>query len=248
MNNISKGLALLLIQCIFINSAYSAPACKGPNKNDPGCVSAAAAPPVSINRVWADWLNEEIIVEGTNFSGSTTVSIAGAPVTINAQTPTQLDVKFPPLAKGNHNLVVSDAPSASSDSLSFYAKSELVDPDLTGCPCEIAWATELGSLWNPPTLVTECYELSPGGAGNPEDIAGTVLTDPTDSGVYPQYPIGAAFTEEPNESVCQLTEVDASSSIPTATDLVKTRINRTQQGDCRNVLAANICGSITAVP
>ena len=113
MNNISKGLVLVLIQLALINSAYSAPPCKGPNKNDPGCGSTAAAPPaVSVNRVWADWLNEEIIVEGANFSGSTTVSIAGAPATINAQTPTQLDVKFPPLTKGNHNLVVSDAPSA----------------------------------------------------------------------------------------------------------------------------------------
>lgn len=248
MNNIFKGLALLLIQFIFINSVYSAPACKGPNKNDPGCVTAAAAPPVSVNKVQADWINEVILVEGANFSGSTTVTIAGAPATINAQTPTQLDVKFPPLSQGNHNLVVSDAPSASSASLSFYAKSELVDPDLTGCPCVTAWASELGALWNPTTRVTECYELSPGGAGNPEDIAGTVLTNPTDPSVYPQYPIGAAFTEDPNESVCQLTEVDTSSSVPVPTDLVKIRINRTQQGDCRNSLVANICGSVTPVP
>ena len=249
MNNIAKGLALLLIQFTFINSAYSAPACKGPNKNDPGCATAAAAaPPVSINKVQVDWLNEVILVEGANFSGSTTVTIAGAPATINAQTPTQLDIKFPPLTKGNHNLVVSDAPSASSDSLSIYTKSELVDPDLTGCPCETAWAAELGALWNPTTRVTDCYELSPGGAGNPEDIAGTVLTDSTDASVYPQYPIGAAFTEDPNESVCQLTEVDAFSSIPAATDLVKTRINRNQQGACRDILVANICNTVTPVP
>ena len=241
------GLALVLINLVFINNAYSA-ACKGPHKNDPGCVSAAApAPPITVNRIWADWLNEMIFVEGTNFSGSTTVTIAGTPVPINAQTPTQLEIAFFTLPKGNHNSVLSDAPSASSDSLSFYAKSNLVDPTQSGCPCATDWTNILTSagLW---AKNVTCYELIPGGPGNPEDISGTVLSNPTDPTVYPQYPIGAAFTADPNESVCQLTEVNESSGIPTATDLVKIRLNRQQQNDCRTILENNICNTIIQVP
>lgn len=253
MNNLyMKGLYLLLVQFIFINSAYahgdhSVP-CSGPHKNDPGCQTATATTAVKITSAQIDWLNETIMVGGENFSGSTTVSITGIPITINSQTATQLVLSTTALPKGNHNLVADDATSASSDSISIYVKSEMVDPTLTGCPCETEWATELNplSLWNNP--VTDCFELSPGGAGNPEDISGTILTNPADPSVYPQYPIGAAFTEDPNESVCQLTEVNQSSGVPVATDLVKKRINRLQQGDCRTVLATNICGTITSVP
>jgi hypothetical protein len=248
MKNIARGLALLLIQFLFINSVSSAPACKGPNKNDPGCAVAEAAPAaISINSATVDWLNEEILIKGENYSGSTTVTIAGVPATINTQTSTQLDVKFPSLPKGNHNLVVSDTTSSSSASLSFYAKGELVNPDLTGCPCATDWYNSLNPL-GLYTQTADCYELSPGGAGNPEDIAGTILTNPTDPSAYPQYPIGAAFTDDPNESVCQLTEVDQISGIPTPTDLVKIRINRAQQGSCHDILVANICNTVTPVP
>ncbi|MGR9036763.1 MAG: IPT/TIG domain-containing protein [Gammaproteobacteria bacterium] len=258
MNNISnKVWGLLLMQFIFINSVYahgdhSVP-CSGPHKNDPGCDTVTvAAPPVSVTSVQIDWVNETIIVGGANFSASTMVTIAGSPATINVQTATQLDVAFTALSKGNHNLVVDDAPSTSSDSMSFFVKSEMIDPALTVCPCEDGvtndWSTELGALWSPPaTKATDCYELSPGGPGNPEDIAGTVLTDSTDPSVYPHYPIGAAFTEDPNESVCQLTRVDTASGVP-VTDLVKKRINRQQQSDCRSILDAHVCSSITPVP
>ncbi|MGR9108405.1 MAG: IPT/TIG domain-containing protein [Gammaproteobacteria bacterium] len=246
-----KGISVILIQFIFIFSAH-AQHCKGPHKNDPGCGTTTSGPAattgVKITSVQIDWLNETITVGGENFSASTTVTIAGTPATVSSQTATQLSVSTIGLPKGNHNLVVDDATSTSSDSMSIYVKSEMVDPTLTGCPCATEWASALGSLWNPTPHVTDCYELSPGGAGNPEDISGTVLTDASDSSVYPQYPIGAAFTEEPNESVCQLTEVNQSSGLPVTTDLVKKRINRLQQGDCHAVLVNNICGNIITIP
>ena len=256
MNNIFiKGVAVLLIQFLFINGAYSA-SCKGRHANDPGCItsSATSASPIVINSVSIDWLNEIIIVYGSNFSGSTTVNIAGALATISNQTSTQLEIAFPSLSKGNHNLVVSDSSSSSSDSISFFAKGEMVDPSLIGCPCEptsgTGWSSTLGplGLWNKGTTTTNttgtvCYELVPGGSGNPVDIAATILSNPDDPTAYPLYPIGAAFTEDPNESVCQLTEVDESG----VTNLVQERINRQQQTACRNILADNICNSITNV-
>lgn len=250
MNNIIlKGVVVLLIQFLFINGAYSA-SCKGPHANDPGCTtpSAATASPVVINSVSIDWLNEKIIVYGDNFSGSTTVNIAGVSATVSNQTSTQLDVAFLSLPKGNHLLVAND-PSG-TDSISIYFKGYMVDSTLSGCPCEPDWSNTLGSLnlWNNGTSTTNttgtvCYELDPGGSGNPVDIAATILSNPDDSTAYPVYPIGAAFTEDPNESVCQLTRVDESG----ATNLVQERINRQQQAACRDILATNICNSITAV-
>ena len=254
MNNIfMKGLAVLFIQFLFINGAYSA-SCKGRHANDPGCItpSATTTSPVVINSVSIDWLNETIIIYGANFSGSTTVNIAGAPATISNQTSTQLDIAFPSLPKGNHNLVVTD--SSATDSISFFTKGAMVDPTLIGCPCEptsgTGWSSTLSplGLWNKGTTTTNttgtvCYEVVSGGSGTPADIAATILSNPDDPTAYPVYPIGAAFTEDPNESVCQLTKVDEAGAV----NLLQERINRQQQTACRDILAANICNSITDV-
>lgn len=255
MRNLTgKILATLLLEFAFLGALHahgdhSVP-CSGPHKNDPEClVSVAALPAITVNSATVDWLNENIIVRGENFSGSTTITLAGQPATIGSQTAEQIEIPFDAAIagtpKGNHNLVASDAPSASTSSISLFVKAEIIDQSLGGCPCETDWSTELGILWG--QNLTECYEIS-GGAGNPEDIAGTVLTNAADPGVYPHYPIGAAFTAEPDESVCQLTQVSNPLDPTAVTDLVKTRINRLQQGNCRTALANNICSTITPVP
>jgi hypothetical protein len=251
-----KILATLLMEFAFLGTLHahgdhSVP-CSGPHKNDPEClVSLAIAPAISVNSATVDWLNEKIIVRGENFSAGTTITIAGLPATIDSQTADQIDIPFDAAIagtpKGNHNLVATDGPSSSTSSISLFVKAEIIDQALGGCPCETDWSTELGTLWAPLTKTTDCYEIT-GGAGNPEDIAGTVLTDPADPSVYPHYPIGAAFTAEPGESVCQLTQVSNPLDPVAVTDLVKTRINRQQQGACRTSLVTNICSSITTVP
>ena len=237
------------IGLLHAHGDHSAP-CLGPHKNDSECAVAPPAPAtVSINSAQVDWLNEKIIVKGENFSADTTVTLAGIAATVENWTANQLDVAMDSAIagtpKGNHNIIVDDVPSSSSASISLFAKALIIDKTLAGCPCESSWSTTLGVLWNPVTKTVECAEIS-GGTGTPEDIAGTVLSDPTDSSVYPHYPIGAAFTTEPSESVCQLTQVDNTAPLP-VTDVVKERINRQQQGECRTVLASNICSTINTV-
>ena len=246
MNNlIVKGAVILLMAFAFIGTLQAhGPTCSGHHKNDPECVAPPPPVAIEVNIVSVDWLNEIITISGGNFSDSTTVTIAGSPVTIsNPHSATQLNIPFFALGTGNHRLVADDVPSSSNDSISFYLKGDMLDPADTGCPCAGDWETELNSvsLWNLDTQVTDCLIVTPGGAGNPEDIAGTVLTDSTDPSIYPHYPIGAAFTADPEKSVCQLTKVDDSTGIPTVSDLVKIRINRLQQSACRTVLVDNIC-------
>jgi len=250
---IVKIMVVLLMEFTLLNTLHahgdhSVP-CSGPHKNDPGCLVSALAAAISVNSATVDWLNEKIIVRGDNFSNSTTVTIAGIPATIGSQTANQLEIPFDAaiagLPKGNHNLIADDGPSSSSSSISLFVKADIIDQALGGCPCESGWSTELGSLWG--QKLTDCFDIA-GGAGSPEDIAGTVLTDSTDPAVYPHYPIGAAFTAEPDESVCQLTRVSTPLDPAAVTDLVKTRINRQQQGICRTSLVNNVCNTITTAP
>jgi len=252
MKNLTvKILAMLLMELSLIGALYAkGPApCSGSHKNDPGCNVSSLTAAISVNSATVDWLNETIIVRGENFSASTTITIAGLPATIGSQTANQIEIPFDAaiggIPKGNHNLIADDGPSSSTSSISLFVKADIIDQALGGCPCESGWSTELGSLWG--QKLTDCFEIT-GGAGNPEDIAGTVLTDSTDPTVYPHYPIGAAFTAEPNESVCQLTRVSSPLDPTAVTDLVKTRINRLQQGTCRTSLANNVCNTITTAP
>ena len=84
------------------------------------------------------------------------------------------------------------------------------------------------------------------GSNAPADFSGPALSDPTDPGVYPQFPIGASFYPgEPDDSVCRLVQVNADA---TAFDLVLERINETQQATCAAVLAAQICDTVTPIP
>lgn len=237
------------IGLLHAHGDHSAP-CLGPHKNDAGCAAPAPAPAaVSINSAQVDWLNEKIIIKGEGFSADTTVTVAGLAATVESWTANQLDVAMDSTIagtpKGNHNIIVDDIPSSSFASISLFSKASIIDNTLTGCPCEVGWSTALEDLWNPATKTVDCVEIS-GGIGSSEDIAGTVFSAPSDPSIYPHYPIGAAFTAEPSESVCQLTQVDNTAPIP-VTDVVKERINRQQQGECRAVLASNICNSINTV-
>jgi len=254
MNNLfAKILLALLIEFAFLgmlhaHGDHSVP-CSGPHKNDPVCLASAVSPAVSVNSATVDWLNEKIVVRGENFSASTLIMIAGQPATISSQTTNQIEIPFDAAIagtpKGNHNLVADDAPSTSTSSISLFVKADIIDKDIAGCPCEADWISELGVLWG--QNLTDCYEIT-GGAGNPEDIAGTILTDSTDPSVYPHFPIGAAFTAEPDESVCQLTQISTPLDQTAVTDLVKNRINRQQQGSCRTALANYVCNTITPLP
>lgn len=261
MNNLAvKMLVILLMEFTFLNTLHAhgdhSVSCSGPHKNDPVCLAPPPPPPpppppaISVNSATVDWLNEKIIVRGENFSTNTTITLAGLPATIGSQTADLIEIPFDiaigGTLKGNHNLMADDGPSSSTSSISLFVKAEIIDQALVGCPCEADWITELGVLWG--QRLTGCFEIT-GGAGNPEDIAGTVLTNSTDPAVYPHFPIGAAFTAEPNESVCQLTRVSSPLDPTAVTDLVKIRINRLQQGICRTALATNVCSSpITSVP
>lgn len=241
-------MELAMINALHAHGDHSVP-CSGPHKNDPECLTPALSPVISVNSATVDWLNEKIIVRGANFSVSTTITIAGQPTTIGSWTADQIEIPFDAaiagIPKGNHNLIVNDAPSSSTGSMSLFIKAEIIDLALAGCPCEAGWTGELGVLWGQD--LTDCFEIS-GGAGNPEDIAGTILTDSADPATYPQYPVGAAFTADPDESVCQLTRINSPLDPTAVNDLVKTRINRQQQGACRTALVDNVCGTITPLP
>jgi hypothetical protein len=256
MNQISMKLLLIVflgLACvgkIHAHGNHSVP-CSGPHKDDPGCDVVPPPPdPISINSTSIDWLNEKIIISGQNFSASTTVSIGGLPATIGSQSVNQieipLDAAIAGIVKGNHNLVIDDLPSASSSAISLFVKAELINKDATGCPCGVVWATELAGLgWGTPG--TNCFEIA-GNPGDPVDFTGTILTNPVDPAVYPHYPIGAAFTAEPEESVCRLTRVTSPLDPEAVADLVKIRINREQQTSCREEMALNVCNSITPIP
>jgi len=254
MNHVTiKILVILLVGPTFSGNLYAhgdhSNPCSGPHKNDPECIAPPPPPTISVNSATVDWLNEKIIVGGENFSASTAITIAGLSATIVSWTAYQIEIPFDAAIagtlKGNHNLIANDSPSSSTSSLSLFVKAEIMDQADTGCPCETDWSTELGVLWGP--QLTDCFEIA-GGSSNPVDIAGTVLTDSTDPSVYPHFPIGAAFTAEPNESVCQLTQVSTPLDPTAVTDLVKIRINRLQQGICRTALSNNVCSTIAPAP
>lgn len=242
---------LLLIVLSSSGPLLAAPGpCTGPNKNDPGCNTTTATPSsIVVNSAQVDWLSEQIVVNGENFSADTTVTIAGISATISNRTSTQLfipmDSAIAGTFKGNHKIIVDDLPSASSSDLSLFVKAPLIDSSLSGCPCEGTWSTELGDLWNPATKTAECIEVN-SGPGGTQDIGSTVYSDPNDLTVPPNYPIAAAFSTEPTESVCRLTRIDNSAN--PVTDIVKKRINRQQQSDCRAVLANNVCATINGNP
>jgi hypothetical protein len=232
----------------------AAPACKGPNKNDPGCDTTsapeepAAEPAVAglIDSATVDWSNQRVRVRGSGLSGVAQFTIGGSAVLAEAnESDTQLDLLFDAAMAAAVTLEGSYALKADgADVISIYFKSQVVDPAATGCPCETDWTEELGGLWGTPQ--TECVEILGPGSNDVADIAGTVLTDYTDPTVYPQFPVGASFTPgDPVDSSCRLVRIDGDA---TTTELVNIRVNESQQADCAASLKLHVCASILPGP
>lgn len=238
-----KGLTVLFFVLAFQSSLMAAPACKGPNKNDPGCPGASLEPlppPLAVDSITVDWLNEKLVVRGSGFTGSTSFLLGSnvTPLVTANVTDTELDIPFSSvmasevLSQGNYKLDVDGAME-----LSVYVESQIIDPGATGCPCQPDWSAELGGLWGPEN--TECLEIVGLLTNDPADIAGTVQTDFTDASAYPHYPIGASFIPgDPDNSVCRLVQVNNDASVD---ELVNLRINEAQQEECALLLRANIC-------
>ena len=250
MNPKLRGLgAVLFLLAIHLPMAMAAPPCKGPNKNDPGCgEEAPAVDPVVVDSVTVDWLNEELTVRGSGFTGATsfTLGTSAVPLPTTDVTATLLNIPFNTdiaaevITQGNYKLEADG-----TEQLSVFIESQIIDPAATGCTCELDWASELGLLWTDPPQA-DCLEIEGPGANDIADISGTVLTDPADAAVYPHYPIGASFYPgDPDSSVCRLVQVNADA---TAVDLVNLRINENQQADCAAALIANVCATVTPLP
>ncbi|MDT8319395.1 MAG: hypothetical protein RQ826_02585 [Xanthomonadales bacterium] len=248
MKKVPLGMTLgvLVFGLLAAQALYAAPACKGPNKNDPGCVAQVASPAV-VDSVTVDWLNQVVTVRGSNFAGTTAFMIGAiaTPLAVAYQTDTRVDLPFNAdisgevLSEGSYNLVVDGAVV-----LSVYFEDQVIDPAATGCPCETDWATALVGLWGSPQ--TDCYEIEGPLANDISDISGTVLSLPGDPDAHPQYPIGASFYPgQPGDSYCALVQVDGDA---TTTELANERINELQQEDCASALKAQVCANVYPLP
>ncbi len=246
-NLIFKGLAVLLLMGAFQASVLAAPACKGPNKNDPGCEEeAAAAAAAVVDSVTVDWLNQKLVVRGSGLAGATTfvlgnsVSLGVASVTdTELDIPFNLDMADEVLSQGNYNLKVDGAVQ-----LSVFIESQIIDPGDTGCPCQADWTLEPAVKWGIPSA--DCLEIEGPFSNDIADISGTIFSDYPVGAAYPQHPIGASFYPgEPDSSVCRLVEVNSDA---TTTDLVNKRINENQQATCATELKANVCATVTLFP
>ncbi len=231
----------------------AAPACKGPNKNDAGCEAPAPEEPAPeaasaglVDSATVDWIDQKVTVRGSALGGVTQFTIGGSAALTQANaSDVQVDLLFDAamaaavVLEGSYSLKADGA-----DVISIYFKSSVLDPAASGCPCDADWAAELGGLWGTPE--TECLEVSGPAVNDAADIAGTVLTNPDDTAVYPQFPIGASFIPgDPVNSVCRLVRVDGDA---TTTELVNLRVNEAQQADCAASLQLNVCGSTLPAP
>jgi hypothetical protein len=247
---LATGLIFLFVLTLLNGPAYSAPACKGPNKYDSGCPDAAdagteapAAVPIVVDNATVDWFNQKITIRGTGLSGPLEFILGGSsPLTATPVDDTVVELPF-------HTTVAGEVDQAGNyvlkvdgtGVLSLFFESQVIDPLDDICPCTTAWSGALGPLWAPPTKTTQCLEISGTSGNDVADIAGTILTNPNDPAVYPHYPIGAAFYPgEPVSSVCRLVEVNNDGS---QSDLVNLRINELQQADCAAVLQTNVCAA-----
>ena len=238
--------------------AYSAPACKGPNKYDAGCPDAATEPapeepapeePVTaaaaVDNATVDWLNQKIVLRGSGFTGTTQFVLGGSsPLVPTSVSDTVAELDFSTALAdevdraGNYVLKADGA-----GVLSLYFKSEVIDPGATDCPCDSQWADQLSAvaLWGPPNS-TQCLEIGGPETNDLADIAGTIISDPENPSA-PQYPIGAAFVPgDPVSSVCRLVLIDSDGS---QSDLVNLRINEGQQTACATTLQTHVCADPT---
>lgn len=253
-NLLLKGLSVLLLLGAFQASALAAPACKGPNKNDPGCNQEVAAAPAVVDSVTVDWFNQALVVRGSGFTGSTSFLLGSGvtPLATANVTDTQLDIPFAQVGgelaaevtlQGNYKLEVDG-----SVQLSVYIESQIIDPANTGCPCEAEWMAAPEVMWSTPTPTpsADCYEITGSDPNDVADISGTIHSDYPVNAIYPQYPIGASFYPgDPDSSVCMLVQVNDDTSV---VDLVSHRINEIQQAECAAALAFYVCATVTPLP
>jgi len=243
---LGKMSSLVVLGLFATQVLYAAPDCKGPNKNNPGCFDAAAAPAV-VDSATVDWLNQVITIRGSNFTGTTEFILGAlsAPLAIGYQTDTQVDLPFNAdisgevLSEGSYNLLVDGTLA-----LAVYFEDQVIDPAATGCPCETDWVAALGDPW--PAPQTDCFEIQGLAANDIADISGTVLSTPGDPESYPQYPIGASFYPgQPGDSYCALVQVNGDA---TTTELANERINEQQQEACASILKEQVCDNVYPLP
>jgi hypothetical protein len=249
MKKLMKMKAILLFALLlpyhgWVMAAPPGP-CQGPNKNDPGCPGAEEPPPAAaeaavVDSVTVDWLNLALVVRGSGLTGVTEFLLGSSATPLGTANVTDSQVELPfdsilaaeAAAQGNYNLVVDGIVA-----LSVYIEAPILDPAATGCPCGADWASQLGGLWGPQE--TDCFELEGPAVNDAADIAGTILTDPLDSTVYPWYPIGASFYPGvPADSYCALDRIEGDATV---TELVRFPINENQQADCAALLETNVC-------
>jgi hypothetical protein len=248
--NIKSFFSLIgsvILFTVFSTNSFAAPGpCKGPNKNDPGCNEPAPPPPTIVNSAAVDWKNQQITVRGESLDTAVDFSLGGSVLNngdldvVSANElniPFNTDVANAVTSKGNYQFNIDGA-----DVLSLFVKSQIIATTAIGCPCENEWAAELNGL----SPAEQCLELIGPDPLDNADIAGTVLSEPTDSSVYPHYPIGASFLpDDPNNSVCRLVQVNDDA---TSNELVNFRINETQQEECATILRNNYCDTTTTLP
>lgn len=238
-------MSILMVLAFTHSTAIGAPPCKGPNKNDPGCPGAEEPEPEPspgipiVNSVTVDWATDRFTIRGSDLDLVTTFTLGGSPLTaIGASSPMEVELLFDGTVaaevtgEGSYALKTDG-----SNAIAVYFVSSVVNPAATGCPCATDWSTELGGLWNMDN--SACYELTASGVA---DLAGTILTDPSDASVYPQFPIGAShYASNPESSSCRLAQINDAD--PIQQELVNIRINANQQADCATVLQANVCAT-----
>ena len=159
------GLTFIFPLAIFLDTAYSAAACKGPNKNDPGCpgeeVAAPAPAPdsVIVENATVDWFNQKITLRGTGLTGATDFVLGGgAPLTPSSVADTVVDINFDAdiageVDRAGNYLIKVDGVNV----LSLFFKSQVIEPAATGCTCDVPWANALVGYWG--SLDTQCLEI-----------------------------------------------------------------------------------------
>ncbi len=157
-----NGAVAFLLMFAFQASLLAAPACKGQNKNDPGCEPAVAT--AVVDSVTVDWLNQKLVVRGSGFTGSTSFLLGSstAPLVTTNVTNSQLDIPFAQpgeeiaaevTLQGNYNLEVDGAVQ-----LSLYIESQVRDLAIIKVPMTHSlqqhpiWAKSLNDEFSPHTL------------------------------------------------------------------------------------------------
>ena len=249
---ISVGVILALTH----SWALGAPSCKGQNKNEPGCPGAIEPTPTPtptptpapilpgapvVHSTTVDWANEKIILRGSGLDAVTTFTLGGsALVDIGAVSPTEVELRFDDIMAGEVTGAGSYSLKADGvDVISIYAIASVVSRTAAGCPCEPDWSAGLGALWGADPNQTACYTVTGPGVA---DLAGTVLTDPSDPTLYPQYPIGASYyATDPVSSSCRLVQINDSD--PFQQEVVNIRINADQQIACAEAMQTSVCAT-----